>query len=147
MAAHLVTTCFRACFLATLVACAQQSASPRGLVVFGGRSDVAVFGFDAQTGALVERTRVAMPGRSAYMAVSPDHRFVYAGHGEQPGHVTAFALGPSGGLVRLNDQSTALGEDAMGISHLAVHPDGRWLLGAWGRPASRASSRWGRTRW
>jgi 6-phosphogluconolactonase len=103
---------------------------PLGLVVFGGRSDVAVFGFDAQTGTLAERTRVAMPGRSAYMAVTPDHRFVYAGHGEQPGHVTAFALGPSGGLVRLNDQSTALGEEAMGISHLAVHPDGRWLLSA-----------------
>jgi 6-phosphogluconolactonase (cycloisomerase 2 family) len=123
-----------------LVACSTGGATrppgtsaptpPLGLVVFGGRTDVAVFSFDARSGSLGERTRVAMPGRSAYVAVSPDRRFVYAGHGEAPGHVTAFALGSDGGLARLNDESTALGEPAGGISHLSVHPSGRWLLSA-----------------
>jgi 6-phosphogluconolactonase len=101
-----------------------------GLLVFGGRTDVAVFAFDAATTTLTERSRMPQPGRTAYLAVSPDRRFVFAGNGEEPGRITAFALEPGGGLRRLNDQFTATGGGPMGISHVAVHPEGRWLLTA-----------------
>jgi 6-phosphogluconolactonase len=108
--------------------CASRGAT--GLVLFGGRTDVAVFAFDGATGRLAERTRVAMPGRTAYLAVSPDRRFVFAGNGEPPGRVTSFSLHPAGALQRIGEQSTALDGDAQGISHVAVHPGGRWLLTA-----------------
>jgi len=125
--------------LATQLGCAARGgaaggspAAPSGpgLLLFGGRTDVAVFTFDRATGALAERTRIPMPVRTAYLAVSPDRRFVYTGFGEAPGRVTAFALDPGGGLRRLNEQSTASDGDALGISHVAVHPGGAWLLTA-----------------
>jgi 6-phosphogluconolactonase len=124
---------------AALAGCAARDRGPhgprpegtaRGLLVFGGRTDVAVFSYDRVSGALVERTRIPMPVRTAYLAVSPDRRFVFAGNGEAPGRVTAFALDPGGGLRGLNEQSTATEGDALGISHVAVHPNGRWLLTA-----------------
>lgn len=116
--------------VAAAVAPAPLAPAPLGLVVMGGRTEIATYGFDAGAAALSERTRVPMPVRTAYLAVSPDRRFVFAGNGEPPGRVTSFALDPGGALQRINDQSTAIGGDAQGISHVAVHPGGRWLLTA-----------------
>ena len=100
-------------------------------VYLGGQTEIGMYTFDAASGALTERSRLSMNGRTSYLAASPDRKFLFASQGESPGHVIAFAIDPrSGALERINEMSTAGQGPAAGTSHVAVHPSGRWALTA-----------------
>ena len=97
----------------------------------GARTEVALYALDPASGTLIERTRFSLGIRTAYLDASADGRFFYAGNGAPPGHVVTFSLDRSAGqLERLNQVSTAGLEPALGISHVQLHPTGRWLLSA-----------------
>jgi 6-phosphogluconolactonase len=97
----------------------------------GTKTHLVTYAFDVETGALLEKDRIAMGVRTVYVAVSPDRRHLYASHGEAPGKVIAFAIDPvTGALTRLNDASTSDQDNATGTSHVAVHPSGKWVMTA-----------------
>jgi 6-phosphogluconolactonase len=107
------------------------SGSGQTFVDLGGQTQIGVYAFDATTGALTERSRIAMSGRTSYLAASPDRKFLFASQGASPGHVIAFAVNrQSGALERINEISTAGQGPAAGTSHVAVHPSGRWAMTA-----------------
>jgi 6-phosphogluconolactonase len=110
---------------------AAAAPSEAHVLYLGTKTDVEVFGFDAETGALRPKQRIPMGVRTVYLAVHPNRRFLYASHGEAPGRIVAFAIDPTTGLLRrINDGSTADQGDATGTSHLAVHPSGKWIMTA-----------------
>lgn len=93
--------------------------------------EIAILAFDRQTGALHETGRVKVPGGvgspgSLPLALSPDHRFLYAGLREPPYPVTSFAIDPAtGGLTALGG-----GHLVDSMCYLAVDATGRALLSA-----------------
>ncbi len=104
---------------------------PAHYVYFGGKTDLAVFSLEIATGKLSEKARTPMGGRMVYLALHPNRRWLYAGNGEPPGKVYAFAIAPISGLIApIGDASTADEGDALGISHVAVHPSGKWVMTA-----------------
>src|SRR4029078_2901716 len=63
-----------------------------------------------------------------YLAWDPSKRFLYAGNGGQ-GRATAFAIDPArGASPRLGAAATAGEGYSAEVTHLSVHPTGKWLL-------------------
>jgi 6-phosphogluconolactonase len=103
--------------------------APRTFVYVSGSSPtLSIFALDPETGALAPRGAADGGVNPTYLAWDPARRFLYAGNGGD-GRVTAFALDPAtGALARLGDASTAAKGHAAEVTHLSVHPSGRWLL-------------------
>ena len=89
---------------------------------------VHVLRFDPSAETLERTGQVGKCANPAFLAVHPSGRFLYAvGESGEPdaNQVVAFAVdGETGGLVRLNQQSSG----GVGPCHLVVDPDGRWVL-------------------
>ena len=93
-------------------------------------NDVTGFVIDAETGSLtpVPGSPFATGGSSGFgmsLALTPDGRFLYAGHGGFGGsnNLRVFGIGPEGELATVGDLVPA-GE---GVNGMMVTPDGRWL--------------------
>jgi 6-phosphogluconolactonase len=84
-----------------------------------GVVDIAPDGFGAPV-------QVASAHRPSFVVASPDGRFVYAVLESEDGHVGAWAVTDEAPWRPLGQQSTG-GADPC---HLALSPDGRWLLAA-----------------
>ncbi|CAH2599429.1 Lactonase family protein [Rhodovastum atsumiense] len=94
-------------------------------------SAIVLFGLDGDSGALIPRGRVRVPGptdpvpTSMALALSPDRRALYAACRNPPFPVSAFAIGDDGGLTL-----TGTGHLAASMAYLATDRSGRFLLGA-----------------
>jgi 6-phosphogluconolactonase len=97
-----------------------------------GSKEIHVFAMDRDSGDLSQIERVAVPGTdrpsptSIPMAVSPDHRFLYAVLRSEPFPASSFAIDPGSG--RLTHLGTAPLADSM--AYLTTDRSGRFLLGA-----------------
>lgn len=70
--------------------------------------------------------RAALPANPSFLVLSPDQRFLYTVHGDLT-FVSAFAVdGSSGALRHLNTVDTGHANPV----HLAISPDGSWLVTA-----------------
>jgi 6-phosphogluconolactonase len=69
---------------------------------------------------------VATTADPSFLALSADHRFLYAANELDEGRVSAFAIGGDGSLEFLGDQPTHGAHPC----HLEVDPSGRFLLSA-----------------
>jgi len=58
-----------------------------------------------------------------YLALHPEHRILYAAHGDQD-YLTAYSYGTDGHLEELDRVSSG----GTNPAHIAVDPNGRWLL-------------------
>jgi 6-phosphogluconolactonase len=110
-------------------------AATRRTVVFvsnAGSKEIFVFAMDRDSGDLTEIERVSVPGTdkpsptSIPMAVSPDHRFLYAVLRSAPFPASSFAIDPNSG--RLTHIGTAALADSM--AYIITDRTGRFLLSA-----------------
>ena len=98
------------------------------LYVGGASSTLSIFTLDLGTGALAAAGTANGGSTPSYLAWDPGKRFLYAGNGGQ-GRGTAFAIEQTtGALTRLGDASTAGMGYMAEVTHLSVHPTGKWLL-------------------
>jgi len=82
-----------------------------GELVFIGRGDknIHVAQFDTNSGALTDLREVAQLSAPSFLAIAPNHKFLFAvSEGQEPdtSALTAFAIKPGGGLRMLNHQLT-----------------------------------------
>lgn len=91
-----------------------------------GSGEIAVLGFDPETGAIEDRDRVAAGHRVMPVAVSPDRRHLYAALRDEPQQVASYRIDPAGGGL------TEIGRfDVAGsMPHISVDRTGNYLLGA-----------------
>jgi 6-phosphogluconolactonase len=96
-------------------------------VYVSGANETQIYTIDLQSGALTPRMTVA--AGAGYMAWDPMKKYMYAGSGAQ---VIAYAIdGRTGALTRINAAAVAMGgTTASGVTHIFVHPTGRWVLTA-----------------
>jgi len=99
--------------------------------VFIGRGDhnIAFAHLDSDSGALSDFRQVAELPAPSFLALSPNHHFLYAVSEEQSADgsaVSAFAIGSDGVLTFLNRQLTG----GHGPCHVSVDPTGRWVFAA-----------------
>jgi 6-phosphogluconolactonase len=108
---------------------AGGGSAPRTVVyISGSSSTLSIFTLDLATGVLTPAGTASGGTSPTYLAWDPAKRFLFAGNGGQ-GRATAFAIDPaSGALTRLGDASTAGMGYMAEVTHLSVHPTGRWLL-------------------
>ncbi len=95
----------------------------------GSSSTISVMALDLATGALTARGTAAGGSSPTYLAWDGAQRFLYAGNGGQ-GRVTSFGIGALGALTRLGDVSTAGMGYMASVTHLSVHPTGKFVLTA-----------------
>lgn len=132
------------CFFAVLTVCATMAASPvlgaggATFVYFGtytgpntGSKGIYVASFDAATGHVGEPRLAAESENPSFLALHPTRPLLYAVNevgtfeGQEGGSVSAFAVDPvTGGLRLLNRQSSK----GSGPCHLAVDRSGRHVL-------------------
>ncbi len=106
---------------------------PRTIVYVScaAESQVVSFRLDNATGALAPLARTTVPGPldpppvGMAMALSPDHRVLYAVCRNPPYPVTAFAIGADGALSQIGG-----GRLAHAMHYLATDRPGRFLFGA-----------------
>jgi 6-phosphogluconolactonase len=97
-----------------------------------GSKEIFVFAMDRDSGDLTPVERVAVPGTdkpsptSIPMAVSPDHRFLYAALRSEPFPASSFAIDPESG--RLTHLGAAPLADSM--AYIVTDRSGRFLLSA-----------------
>jgi len=88
---------------------------------------------DDRTGKLTPPELAAETPSPCYLAVSPDEKFIYSADsvamfdGEKAGSVSAFAINPSSGLLKLLNRKSSGGS---GPCHVSVDATGRVLLAA-----------------
>jgi 6-phosphogluconolactonase len=104
----------------------EQTTKP--LVVYFGTANrgkgILVYELDRATGRLTARGETEIKGRG-WLALDPTERFLYAA--TDPDRIDAFAIDPSTGLLTaLNSSQTGTAS----VSHLAVDPTGRYVVGA-----------------
>ena len=121
-----------ACVLGALASmpALPASAATYAYVGHGGGSEIRILQL-APDGALTPVQQVPFPGMvkaggSLPLALSPDHRFLYAGLRGEPLAVASFAIDPASG--RLSHLGNAPLADSM--AYIATDRSGRWLLSA-----------------
>ena len=88
--------------------------------------------FSDTSGTLTDLGVAAETVNPSWLAVSPDHRFLYAANeiqvfnGASAGSISAFSIGPSGALKPLNVVSSR----GAGPCHIALDKEGKWLFAA-----------------
>ncbi len=120
----------------TLFADAGGYAAATGRLIFVGTytgassKGIYAFRFDDGSGALTPIGLVAETPSPSFLAVSPNHRFLYAVNevssfdAEKAGSVTAFAIDAQTGRLRLLNAQSSKGADPC---HLAVDATGRFV--------------------
>lgn len=84
--------------------------------------------YDTTTGALTRRGGFPAVTDPSFLAVSPDGKVLYSlDNGGRQGAVRAFAIGTGGALTPLGQAQSTGGAN---VTHLSVHPAGRYLLSA-----------------
>ncbi len=87
--------------------------------------------FDAATGQLTSLGRVAESDNPSFLAVAPNHRFLYAVNetthfaGRNTGAVSAFSIDPASGKLTLLNEVSSVG---VGPTHLVVDKTGKDVL-------------------
>ncbi|HXD86160.1 MAG TPA: lactonase family protein [Urbifossiella sp.] len=83
---------------------------------------------DAKTGQLSEPELAAAMGSPSFLAIHPNHKFLYAvgeGGGKDGGPVVAFALdAATGKLTKLNESTSG----GAGPCHISVSPNGKYAV-------------------
>jgi 6-phosphogluconolactonase len=93
--------------------------------VSGADTAIAIFSLNVETASLASRGSAPAGANPSYLAVSDDHRFLYAVNEQRMSRVIAFQIaGESGALTEINRADT-MGD---GAAHLAVHPSGEWVV-------------------
>jgi 6-phosphogluconolactonase len=82
--------------------------------------------FNDASGKLADIGLAAESSNPSFLAVSPNHRFLYAANENPEGAASAFSIGSTGALKLLNTVSTR----GAGPCHVAVDHTGKWLFAA-----------------
>ncbi len=97
-----------------------------GAYTDAGNKGIHAYRFSDTTGKLADIGLAAESSNPSFLAVSPNHRFLYAVNENPEGTVSAFSVGPNGALKRLNTVSSK----GSGPCHVAVDHTGKWLFAA-----------------
>lgn len=98
-----------------------------------GSKGIYLFEMDIQSGELKPKGLAAEAANPSFLAVHPNHRFLYAAgelaefQGTRNGAVSAFALDAKSGMLTLLNQQPSGGQ---GPCYVTVTPDGRYSLTA-----------------
>ncbi|MEV0263803.1 lactonase family protein [Streptomyces sp. NPDC050617] len=84
--------------------------------------------YDTATGALTRRSGFPAVANPSFLAAGPGGKVLYSlDNGGRQGAVRAFAIGTGGALTALGPARSTGGAN---VTHLSVHPGGRYLLSA-----------------
>ncbi len=133
---RLVPAALAALLLISFLGSADSASSKPFLVYFGtytgGKSQgIYVSRFDTATGKLSAPALAAQAVNPAYLALAPDHRFLFAVNetehfnGQASGTVSAFKLDAATGKLDFLDQQSSGGTDPC---HIVADPSGRYVL-------------------
>ena len=111
---------------ATTMLPAQDRTVYVGTYTNGASKGIYSFRFNTSTGKTSEPGLAAETSNPAFLTVHPNGRFLYAANENPNGTISAFAIGPSGGLTLLNTVSSG----GSGPCHVALDRTGRWLFAA-----------------
>jgi len=102
-----------------------------GTYTWRGGEGIYVYRLDLSTGALNPLGTAPKVENPSFLAIAPDRRFLYAVNevrqfgGRRGGGVSAFAIDPASGALRLLNQQSSEGD---GPCHLSVDATGRYVL-------------------
>jgi len=88
---------------------------------------ISVCRFDPSSGQLTPLSLAADTSNPTFLAVHPNRKFLYAANENPDGAVSAFAIDPSTGQLKLLNRVSSRGS---GPCHVAVDQAGRWLYAA-----------------
>ncbi|MER0241682.1 lactonase family protein [Streptomyces sp. HSW2009] len=84
--------------------------------------------YDTATGALTKKSTFAAVTDPSFLALAPSGKVLYAlDNARREGAVRAFAIGAGGRLTALGQAQSTGGAN---VTHLSVHPSGRYVLSA-----------------
>ena len=83
--------------------------------------------FEAASGKLTPLGLAAETSNPTFLAVHPNQRFLYAANEDKAGAISAFAIDPANGRLKLLNQVPSRGS---GPCHVAVDPGGKWVFAA-----------------
>ena len=83
--------------------------------------------FEVASGKLTPLGLAAETSNPSFLAVHPNQRFLYAANEDRTGAISAFAIDPANGRLKLLNQVPSRGS---GPCHVAVDPGGKWLFAA-----------------
>jgi 6-phosphogluconolactonase len=81
--------------------------------------------FDSKTGKFTSIGLAAETSNPSFVAVHPNHKFLYAANENGQGMVSAFAIDAATGMLKALNQTSSKGS---GPCHLVVDPTGKWLF-------------------
>ena len=83
--------------------------------------------FQPASGKLTALGLAAETSNPTFLAVAPNQRFLYAANEDKAGTISAFAIDPASGKLKLLNQVPSRGS---GPCHVAVDPGGKWVFAA-----------------
>jgi 6-phosphogluconolactonase len=83
--------------------------------------------FQPASGSLTPLGLAAETSNPTFLAVAPNQRFLYAANEDKAGTISAFAIDPASGHLKLLNQVPSRGS---GPCHVAVDPHGKWVFAA-----------------
>jgi 6-phosphogluconolactonase len=83
--------------------------------------------FDAKTGKFTSIGLAAETSNPSFVAVSPNHRFLYAANEDNQGMVSAFAIDAATGMLKPLNSVSSKGS---GPCHVSVDKTGKWVFAA-----------------
>ena len=83
--------------------------------------------FQPASGKLTPLGLAAETSNPTFLAVAPNQRFLYAANEDKAGTISAFAIDPASGHLKLLNQVPSRGS---GPCHVAVDPSGKWVFAA-----------------
>jgi 6-phosphogluconolactonase len=81
--------------------------------------------FQPASGRLTPLGLAAETSNPTFLAVHPNQRFLYAANEDRTGTISAFAIDPASGRLKLLNQVPSRGS---GPCHVAVDPGGKWVF-------------------
>jgi len=83
--------------------------------------------FQAASGKLAPLGLAAETSNPSFLAVAPNQRLLYAANEDKTGTISAFAIDPANGQLKLLNRVPSRGS---GPCHVAVDPSGKWVFAA-----------------
>jgi 6-phosphogluconolactonase len=114
-----------ACMLVCLPAWGAEWMTYVGTYTSGEGKGIYSFRFDDSTGKLTAMGLAAATSDPSFLAVSPNHRFLYAVNEENAGSISAFSIDNAKGTLKLLNVVSSRGA---GPCHLALDKAGKWLF-------------------
>ncbi|MFD5000017.1 lactonase family protein [Streptomyces buecherae] len=106
----------------------RATARPRYAFLGTYGSGIITCAYDTATGALTRKSAFAAVTDPSFLALAPSGKVLYAlDNAGREGAVRAFTIGAGGRLAALGRAQSTGGAN---VTHLAVHPSGRYLLSA-----------------